>query len=234
MSHLMFCKHSRGVAAMLAATLLTGTLALPVPAHAQKYQSRLNSLLLKKNDVYLPSRLIIGEEAKFVVKAPAGSKVKVLLSSTSEGYVLPNGTPLRVGAEAQEVTGVVPENGVLELKAQMPKDPELEGKVVYVEAVAGTTDEDLAPVDLVDATGRRTTENTLVLMKQAEMGGPSVMPSMPGVSPQLMNQLSNLGSALTKGENGQKQLLDDGTINRDRDMDRNPFVRRGIQPGVGY
>lgn len=234
MSYPMFCKHSRGVAAMLAATLLTGTLALPVPSHAQKYQSRLNSLLLKKNDAYLPTRLIIGEEAKFVVKAPAGSKVKVFLSSKGEGYMLPSGTPLRVGEDAQEISGVMPENGVLELKTQMPKDPELEGKIVYVEVVSGATDEDLAPIDLVDATGRRTTENTLVLMKQAEMGGPSLLPSMPGISPQVLSQLSNMGSAFAKGDNNQKQLLDDGTINRDREMDRNPFVRRGIQPGVGY
>jgi hypothetical protein len=234
MSQPLFRTSNLGVATVLAASLLTSMLALPMTAQAEKYQSRLNSLLLKKNDVYLPSRLVIGEDAKFVVKAPAGTTVKIFLSSQGEGFVLPNGTPLRVGDGAQEVTGVIPENGILELKAAMPKDPELQGKVIYVDAVAGASDEELAPIDLVDATGRRTMQNTLVLMKPAEIGGPSIMPSMPGVSPQLMNQLSTLGDVYGKQGDGRKQLMDTGEINQDREIDKNPFVRRGIQPGIGY
>lgn len=234
MQHFLPRKHSRRVVAMMALTLLVGISTVSIPVHAQKYQSRLNSLLLKKNDVYLPSRLVMGEDARFVVKAPAGNKVKVLMSFEDEGYVLPNGTPIRVGAEVQEMSGTVPENGVLELKMAVPKDEKLEGKVVYVEAVAGDSDETLAPVDIMDATGRRTTENSLVIVKPTVAGGPSVMPSMPGFSPQMMNQLSTMSQIYANKDDSRKQLLDNGTINRDRTLDKNPFVQRGIQPGIGY
>jgi hypothetical protein len=222
------------VAVLSALSLLTiGWVAAPAKAQAeeQPYQSRLSRLLLHRNDLYLPTRLVMGEDAHFVVKAQPGSKVKVLLSGKSEGYTLPNGMPLRVGEDAQELSGTVPENGVLELKMEMPKDPDLEGKVLYVDAVAGLTDDSLQPVALVDATGRRTDVNTLTIVKPPEKGGTAILPSMPGLSPQVFNQLTQMGDAYSKGDD-RKNLLDNGDINRDRQIDQNPFVQRGIQPGI--
>lgn len=204
------------------ATLLTQ------PAHAEKYQSRLNSLILKKNDLYLPTRLVLGEESHFVIKAPAGSQVKVLLSTENSGYELPNGTSLRVGPHVEELSGVVPENGVLQLSLTMPKGDGMDGKTVYVDAVYGTSDEDMAPLELVDATGRRTGNNALAVVKPSDAGSMSIMPNMPGVSPQLMQQLTTLTN--TQGAN--KQLLDNGNINQNRAGDRNPFAYRGYQPGL--
>jgi hypothetical protein len=203
-------------------------------AHAEPYQSRLNSLLIRKNDVYLPNRLTLGQEARFIVKAQPGSLVKLFVSAEGQGKILPNDVALRVGNDAQELSGTVPENGVLELKMDVPKDPELEGRLVYVDAVAGTSEADLKPIDLVDATGRRTDENTLPMMAQVSSGGgPSVMPAMPGVSPQVFNQLTTMGNIYSQGDKEKKDLLDNGTINRDRNIDRNPFINRGIQQGVG-
>jgi hypothetical protein len=203
-------------------------------AHAEPYQSRLNSLLIRKNDVYLPNRLTLGQEARFIVKARPGSLVKLFISAEGQGKILPNDVALRVGNDAQELIGTVPESGVLELKMDVPKDPELEGRLVYVDAVAGTSEADLKPIDLVDATGRRTDENTLPMMAQVVSGGgPSVMPAMPGVSPQVFNQLTTMGNIYSQGDKEKKDLLDNGTINRDRNIDRNPFVNRGLQQGVG-
>jgi hypothetical protein len=220
----------------LAALLLAGAslvVLTPNASFAEKYHSRLNSLLLKKNDLYLPTRLVMGQEAHFVVKAPAGDIVKVLLSTKNEGYTLPNGTPLRVGTESQELTGTVPENGVLELKMTVPKDASLDGKVVYVDAAAGPSNDELAPVDLMNPSGKRTEENTLVIVKPTESTGANILPSMPGVSPQLFNQLTTMGDAYSQGNDHKKQLMDNGDINRDRAIDQNPFLNRGIQPGIG-
>lgn len=226
-------KPSRKIYGLLAALIATVSITVMLPsAQAEKYQSRLSSLLLKKNDLYMPTRLVLGHEARFVVKAPAGDIVKVLISTKNEGYILPNGTPLRVGAEAQELTGTIPENGVLELKMAMPKDETMEGKVVYVDAAVGPSNEELAPIDLIDAAGKRTDENTLVIVKPAEGGGPNIMPSMPGLSPQVFNQLTTMGDAYSKGDSEKKQLLDNGDINRDRAIDQNPFINRGLQPGL--
>jgi hypothetical protein len=216
-----------GLAVLLAQSALA---VLFQPAFAEKYQSRLNSLILKKNDVYLPTRMVLGEEAHFVIRASAGSHVKLLLSAQNSGYTLPNGATLRVGADSQELTGVVPENGVLQLKMTMPKDPEMEGKTLYVDAAAGPTDEAMAPMELVDSTGRRTSLNALAIVKPSEVGGMSIMPNMPGMSPQMMSQLSNL-SNMQSNPNA-KQLIDNGNINRDRSIDQNPFAFRGSQPGL--
>lgn len=216
-----------GLVVLLGQGALTG---LSQPAFAEKYQSRLNSLILKKNDVYLPTRLVLGEEVQFVVRALAGSHIKLLLSAQNSGYKLPNGTTLRVGPESQELTGVVPENGVLQLKMTMPKDPEMEGKTIYVDAAAGPTDEELAPMVLVDATGRRTGDNALAIVKPSDAGSMSIMPNMPGVSPQMMTQLTNL-SNMQSNPNA-KQLIDNGDMNNERQMDQNPFAYRGGQPGL--
>lgn len=218
----------------LSLSLLFGSGPAWQSAHAEQYKSRLNSLLLRKNDVYLPTRLLLGQEARFVVKAQPGSLIKVFISTEAEGKVLSNDVALRVGADAQELTGTVPDTGVLELKMAVPADPELDGRLVYVDAVAGSSEDTLTPIDLVDPTGRRTEQNAIPMMKQVDGGGGAmVMPSMPGLSPQVFNQLTTMGGIYSGGDTEKKKLLDDGTINRDRNIDRNPFINRGMQQGIG-
>ena len=218
----------------LVCVLLAAMAFIMRPACAEQYQSRLNKLLIHPSNLYLPSRLVLGEATRFVVKAQPGSLVRVLISTTGEGYQLPNGTPLRVGQEVQELSGTVPAAGVLELMLEMPKEESLAGRVVYVDAVAGPSDEALEPINLVDSTGRRTESNTLVITKAAEVGGPMVMPGMPGFNPQVFSQLTTLGDVYNSGDERKKQLLDNGNINKDREMDQNPFIRRGAQQGISY
>jgi len=219
-------------AALFVGLLTTVAVDMPLDAQAEKYQSRLNSLLLRKSDLYLPTRLILGQETRFIVKAQPGHKVRLFMSATEAGYVLPNGTSLRVGTDVQELSGVVPENGVLELTMSMPQEAELEGQVVYIDAAAGPTDEALAPMDLVDATGRRTAQNSLVITKQVTSKGPALLPGMPGFSPQAFQQLTTMGEIYTNPDDSRKQLLDNGDINRDRQLDQNPFLNRGMMPGL--
>jgi hypothetical protein len=220
----------------LTSTLLLGAVSVVVstinsPAFSvEKYQSRLNSLLLHKNDLYLPSRLVLGETAKFTVKAAPGSKVKLFISTSGEGYSLSEGTLLRVGKDAQLVEGTVPSNGVLQLQMEMPKEESLAGQYLYIDAVAGPTDEELKPVDLVDSTGRRTGENTLAIVKPNELGGPNVAPNMPGISPQMFNQLTQMGSMAK--DDPRRKLLDNGDIDQTRQFDKNPFINRGAMPGL--
>lgn len=223
----------RTLVLLLAATVVAAPMIYsPLPAQAQKYESRLSKLLIRKSNLYLPTRLVLGEGSKFVVKAQPGDKVRVFISPKAEGYVLPNGTALRVGTEAHELSGTVPETGVLELQLDMPKEEGLIGKVVYVDAVAGASDEALAPIDLIDSTGRRTDTNTLVISKPADKGGAMIMPGIPGLDPQLFNRMATLGEIYTSDDERKKQLLDTGIINRDVEMEQNSFINRGVQPGL--
>jgi hypothetical protein len=232
MTPLCMPTRKRSLALLLMTALAVSPLMGQAPVQAQKYESRLNRLLIRKSDLYLPARLVLGETGRFVVKAQPGSQVKVFMSPQGEGYVLPNGVALRVGEEVQELAGIVPETGVLELMVEMPNQDGLEGKVIYVDAVAGPSDEALAPIDLVDSTGRRTDTNTLVITKAAEKGGPLIMPSMPGFDPQIFNRLTTMGDIYTSQDERKKQLLDEGNVDQNRRMDQNPFINRGLQPGI--
>jgi hypothetical protein len=204
----------------------------PPAAHAEHYKSRLSSLLVKKTELYLPARLILGEEARFVVRAQPGDQVKVFLSPKNEGFELTDGVLLRVGEDPQVLTGVIPQTGVLELKMPVPANEELNGKILYIDAAAGPTEQALAPLNLIDATGRKAVTNGIVLTKRTNTSGSPIMPYMPGISPQLFNQLTTLGDIYTKKDEHRRELLDDGTINQNRGLDRNPFSNRGLQPGL--
>ncbi len=223
---------SPALTVLLLLVLSMGFSGNPAARAAEKYQSRLNQLLIRKSNLFLPTRIVLGEDNRFVVKAQPGSKVKLFLSPTPEGYVLANGTPLRVGEEMQEIAGEVPETGVLELTLTIPSEDALEGKILYVDAVVGPTDEALVPIDLMDATGRRTDSNSLVITKPSKMGGPTILPNMPGMNPQMFNQLTTLGDIFTNKDDKRKDLLDNGSIDSSRQMDRNPFIQRGAQPGL--
>jgi len=83
-------------------------------------------------------------------------------------------------------------------------------------------------MELVDSTGRRTGNNALAIVKPSDVGSMSIMPSMPGISPQMVNQITNL----TNTQGNSKQLIDNGDINQDRASDRNPFIYRGSQQGL--
>lgn len=200
--------------------------------HAERYQSRLSNLLVKKTEIYLPSRLIVGEEAKFVVRAQAGDQVKVFLSSHDQGFELADGAQLKVGKQPQMLSGTIPENGVLELKMAIPNDPNLLNKVLYVDAVAGSSEDTLAPLSLIDADGRKATTNAMVISKRISTSGPPIMPTMPGVSPQMFNQLTTLGDIYTKKDAHRQELLDNGDIDKTRQRDNNPFSTRGVQSGI--
>lgn len=228
------------IQARVVCRVLSGVLAIALmgawlgdlPASAERYQGRLSTLLAKKRELYLPNRLVLGEEARFVVRGQAGDQVRVFLSPQSEGFELSDGVFLRVGKSPETLTGVIPETGVLELKMPVPANEDLSGKVLYVDAATGPTEEALVPLELIDATGRKAETNALVLTKRVTGGGAPILPYMPGVSPQLFNQLTTLGDIYTKGDDHRRQLLDTGEINRNRELDKNPFTNRGLQPGL--
>jgi hypothetical protein len=224
------------VARLLLTAFLTSSLLMVLSlqtANAEPYQGRLGQLLIQANEVYLPSRLVVGQDATFTIKAPAGSVAKVFLSPASSGYVLNNKLPLQVGDNPETLSGTVPASGVLQLKFTTPNNPELDGKSLYVDAVIGSTEQALNAATLIQANGHKTQQNQLAIVVPAKKNGPAVLPSMPGVSPQLFNQITNVVDTYSKGDEDAKNMLDKGDINRDRPADQNPFINRGLTPGIG-
>lgn len=199
----------------------------PSPDLYRRPISRLNSLVRQKPTVYLPTRLILGESTNFVIKAQPGTHIALYVSPEDVGYAAPNGKPLRVGQTNEELKGDVPENGVLTLTLPIPQDPNLDGRAVFVEAIAWTRDDyrDLEVVTLMEATGRPAVRNMLAIAAPSDSGkGVNLMPSMPGMPQQLIQNMASVAGA--QGDEDKKQMIDRGTRDTDLLYDRNSFLAR--------
>jgi hypothetical protein len=202
-------------------------------AQQTRGNSRLSQLIRNKPNLYLPSRMLIGEENKFTFQGPAGSQVILYVSAEPSGMEAPDGRPLRVGAENQQFTGTIPEKGVLEMTVPLPHEEFLIGKSMFVEGILWTQDDyaDLAVFDIVDSTGRRSGANALVISQMSNGKGAFIMPSMPGMPSGLVNQITTL-SEMKGGDQRKKELIDlDGDLNRDVMLNQNMFLNRpgGLQ-----
>lgn len=215
------------LAALLVMGFILGVLPRSLQAQAEVRNSRLSQLIKHKPSLYLPNRLLIGEDNHFTVQGPAGSHVVLYISPQPQGVEAPDGQALRVGDDNHQLTGSIPENGVLEMTFPVPAEEELVGKKVYVEAITWKADDysDLQVFDLVDAAGRKATENHLAFEKPSKGKGALIIPTMPGLSPQILQQMTTF-SDIQKGDKRKRELIDGGNVNKDVIYDRNVFIQR--------
>ncbi|MDX2085789.1 MAG: hypothetical protein SFZ03_10435 [Candidatus Melainabacteria bacterium] len=198
-------------------------------------RSRLSQLIKPMAELYLPGQLYLGKDNTFTLRGTPGKKVTVYLSPLGEGGQAPNGQPLRVGPQSQTLTGIISDKGLLQLTLPVPEDKELIGRQLFVDAVLYSDDQftDLERVDVIDASGRRGGANSLSLAEPVEVKkGPMLFPGVPGMSPQVLQNLTNVSNAIN-GDERKKELLDlDGQMERGLTRDRNPFVQLpGTMPG---
>lgn len=205
---------------------------------ARRSNSRLSRLLIREQPrVYLPGRLLMGQDNPLMIKAPAGAQVTLLISAASKGYVLPDATPLSVGPDFQKIEGLVPANGVLQLAIPVPAAEDgVEGAILYIDGYLTQDDGLETPSQYqrlvwMDAAGQPTRDNHLVIAKSSEGKGPMIMPSIPGLPSQLLNTI------------GQKRRDDDaaqpevGTPLMSPGLpSNNPFVNPtgNVPSGAGY
>ncbi len=224
-------RSARWAASILAVTVAVAGVAIcPFSVRAEQYQSRLSGLLLKKSSFYMPGRLVLGQENRFTVKAPPGSQVQIFLSPSGEGKLFADRIPLAVGEDAETLNGTVPETGVLELSLPLPAEDAWEGKVLYVDAVVGKAEDysDYSRPELIDSTGRKAVSNALVLAKPAEKNQMMVLPAIPGVDTRMFNQITTLTDIYSSDDPRKKQLLMDGNINRDAQIDKSTLMQRTL------
>jgi hypothetical protein len=209
--------------------LLLGLSAQMMPALADPPPpSRLSQLVLNRSTLYLPTRLFLGEENRFILKGKPGSKVMLFISPKSEGFKLPNGLALRVGEDNERLEGTIPEKGVLELTLPVPDEADWAGHALFVDAVMWSQDDyaDIIQFQMLDATGRRASDNALMMAKRATASGTSFMPAMPGISAQALQQVTTMSEVLNSGDERKKELIDMGGRNSDSLLDRNSFIQR--------
>ena len=202
---------------VLACLLLVIGLAvlMPMSAHALK----LSDLIKKPPQLFVPSQVIPGTEASFTLQGKAGKSYLLMLSARSQGKELPNGTALRVGKSQVEQEGVIPESGVVEIKVMIP-DKVASYEKQYVEAVVWSQPDmsDAEPADVVTSVTTQNANNLVLVGKHADPGSTLIVPGDPSVSG-IFRSLGTMGDV---AKDPRKQtLVDDGRINRNRQLDRN-------------
>jgi len=144
-------------------------------------------LLLNREyaQVYKPTKLIIGKENIFIIKGKAGSFVSLAYSYSNKGSQEFYGQELRLGSDFKTIEGVIPSNGLLELRMNLPKDNTLALKTMFFE-VAVWTKKDFSDVELaiiIAPNGRETDSNDiLVALPPDNPNKPTISPSIPGTS----------------------------------------------------
>jgi hypothetical protein len=190
--------------------------AVVLPAQAAK----LSDLVKRPSELYLPTQLIPGKTANFTLKAKAGQSYMLIISSESKGTTLPNGMALRVGKPTVQEKGVIPASGVLSIPVQVPDDIDKLGTEQFVEAVVWTepAQEDGKAAIIIEHTGNMSDKNTVLVGAEPDGGHFMIMPGDSGMSSlfRSLDTMSNVG-----GDPRKKELLYNGEINRQRQLDQN-------------
>ena len=144
-----------------------------------------HSLLMENNypEVYKPSRLIIGNDTSFTIKADPGSNVLLAISQTNTGAPLFHGQMFNLGADLIQKEGLVPANGLIQLNFNLPNDKKLENKIYYFEVFVWKSNDfkDLKRAKIMAPNGRETDSNEITaILPPKNTLMPTFGPDIPG------------------------------------------------------
>jgi len=154
--------------------------------------------------VYKPSKLIIGQENTFKVRATPGSSASLMISASSSGAKPFYGQTLRLGYDQMAVKGIVPENGLLEIKFSLPNQKELNGKMAYYEVAVWKTEDftDVKIAKIMDENCRETNSNEIgISMPPQDVSKPSLGPMIPMMPPEFMRAIENVENSKNNKKN---------------------------------
>ena len=172
------------------------------------------SLLISRDypQIYRPVKLFIGRENKFTVKAEAGSFVSIALSLANKGADAFYGHELRLGKKILATgEGKTSENGLVEITIKIPDDKKLKDKSVYFETVVWKNEDfsDLKIAQIISPSGRESGINQIPLsIPVKENLGPSLTPSLPGASFEMIQGLKTMDEVMKNESNGVKTDYD--------------------------
>ena len=127
----------------------------------------------------------------------------------------------RKKANANTPTTPPPANAIM-----ADKDHRITGVQLQVITEAGT------PVELLQASGQVTEQRVFPLVQPHQSSGAALLPSMGPLDGNVMRNIQSMAE-LSQDEEKRKRLQYDGTINRDRQIDRNSLVGPGSFGGIG-
>ena len=229
-----FLSHQPSLTGLLALSLMVSVSvmtaqAIVLPETLPVAEASLSDLIKRPAQLFVPSQLLPGESAEFTVRAKAGASVELIVSSVNSGKSLPNGTPLRVGEPIARATGVIPATGVLKLTVTIPKALDMDYQ--FVEAVLWRQPDqsDAEVAQLVGAVNREGHENLIAVGARTDKGSTMIMPMGDPQMANIMRSMQVIDE--TAGDERKRKLIDDGKIDRRRDIDKN--LTRPITPNSG-
>ena len=142
--------------------------------------------------VYKPSKLIIGDKTKFVIKAEPKSHVSLVTSEACSGAPLYYGQKLRLGQNIKTHEGIVGENGIIELEFELPEAKELLGKMLYFEVLAWKKADlsDLKVAKIMGTDARETDVNAVLISEKSKSS------YLPGIGPGIPGTGGDMGKAM--------------------------------------
>lgn len=197
-------------------SLIINFINLAVYAQVIDLSSSKNIFRIKSAEIYKPSKLIIGEETGFVIKADPGTYVTLVFSGESSGAAPVYGQNLRIGTVFDKVEGIVGEKGIIELKLKIPEEKTLGGKIIYFEALTWQQKDlsDLATARIMGIDGKETYNNALIMANKInDSSTPIFTPSMPG-----MGNVSDTMNALSGQNNEENEELREEMYYRNKDL----------------
>ena len=167
---------------------LIALIAFSIPVNAQVFDlssTKKSSFSINQDfpAVYKPSKLIIGNKTKFVIKAEPESHVSLVTSDENGGAPEYYGHKLRLGQIIKPHEGIIGDKGILELEIPLPQEKELIGKILYFEVLVWKKSDfsDLKIAKIMGIDGSETNINAVVItepLKNQSM--PNFGPNIPG------------------------------------------------------
>ncbi|MEW5819892.1 MAG: hypothetical protein AB1782_06845 [Cyanobacteriota bacterium] len=164
-----------------------------------------------KPSVFLPSKLIIGQDNIFIVKGTPGSKVSLAISKANRGSNPLMGNPLRLGETEKTIEGVISPTGAVQLIYPLPDDDSLVEQIRYFEVAIWKNDDfsDLSIATTISPSGKETRNNGIKISLPPESGkSPSFSPVIPGLGQDIMRSIEHVKAVQDKSIN--PELIDDG------------------------
>ncbi len=152
--------------------------------------------------VYKPTKLVLGEKAKFKIKAKPGLKALFMASLANTGTKVFHGKTLHLGPVFNTQEQIIPETGVLELFVSVVDDKKLIGEEIFFEVLLWEKDDysDITKARIIGANGAETDRNYIFIKPHHSTSSiPGFTPAIPGGG----NVMDTIDS-ITKDEEGEK------------------------------
>jgi len=187
------------------------------------YRDKVNTVTVKSN----PGDTLVVYYRFLPVKETNETPLQLKVQFSPEETVRQVQIPL---PETEQYKAPASTSLVKKVKSNEEPTPAYQYSGIQIQAVRLAEDgEVVEPLELYDALGQITVKDALPLLDPYSGSAGAVLPSVQGLDATTMRSIQSL-TELSTNEEKRKRLLYDGSLNRERSLDRNVFIDGGARP----